>query len=75
MADEIYPGIKERVESEEEFPATGRVVPELIAIGVTEIHELIQPPWRIFYRIYQNEVKILSIIDGRGNIEELPTEK
>ncbi len=71
MAREVYSRIKERVESVIEFPATGRVVPELTTIGITDIHELIEPPWRVFYRIYQNEVRILSVIDGRRNIEEL----
>ena len=67
----IYSRIKGKVESIREFPATGRVVPELISIGVTEIHELIEPRWRIFYRIYQHEVRVLSVIDGRRNIEEI----
>ncbi|TVQ38558.1 MAG: type II toxin-antitoxin system RelE/ParE family toxin [Spirochaetaceae bacterium] len=71
MARGIYFRIKEKVESVREFPATGRVVPELTSIGITEIHELIEPPWRIFYRIYQNEVRILAVIDGRRNIEEI----
>ena len=71
VARGIYSRIKEKVESIREFPATGRMVPELTSIGITEIHELIEPPWRIFYRIYQNEVRILSVVDGRRNIEEI----
>lgn len=71
MARGIYFRIKDEVESVREFPATGRVVPELTSIGITEIHELIEPPWRIFYRIYQNEVRVLSVIDERRNIEEI----
>jgi len=71
VARGIYSRIKENVESIREFPATGRIVPELASIGITEIHELIEPPWRIFYRIYRNEVRILSVVDGRGNAEEI----
>jgi len=71
VARRIYSRIQEKVESITEFPATGRIVPELTSIGITEIHELIEPPWRIFYRIYQNEVRILSVVDGRRNIEEI----
>jgi toxin ParE1/3/4 len=71
VARGIYSRIREKVESIREFPATGRIVPELTSIGITEIHELIEPPWRIFYRIYQNDVRILSVVDGRRNIEEI----
>ena len=67
----IYSRMMEKIESIREFPATVGIAPELTSIGITEIHELIEPPWRIFYRIFQNEVRILSVVDGRRNIEEI----
>jgi toxin ParE1/3/4 len=71
MARDIYSRIKAKVESVRRFPATGRVVPELASIGVTDIHELIEPPWRVFYKIHQNELRVLSVIDGRRNTEDI----
>ncbi|TVQ18381.1 MAG: type II toxin-antitoxin system RelE/ParE family toxin [Spirochaetaceae bacterium] len=71
MAREVYYRIRERVVSVKEFPAAGRVVPELSAIGISDIHELIEPPWRVFYRAHQSELRVLSVIDGRRNAEEI----
>lgn len=68
---EIYSRIRERVQSAKEFPSTGRVVPELAAIGIADIRELIEPPWRVFYRVHQDELRVLSVIDGRRNLEEI----
>ena len=41
------------------------------AVRITEIHELIEPPRRIFCSTCQNDVRILSVIDGRRSIEEI----
>ncbi len=71
IANEIYQRIISHVEKIEILPKGGRVVPELLTIGVIDIREIIESPWRIFYRIDEEEIQIISLIDGRRNIEEI----
>ena len=70
-AAEVYKRIHDRVLVVKTLPETGREVPELTAIGVTEIHELVESPWRILYEVSGGRVEILSVIDGRRNLEEI----
>lgn len=67
----IYNKIQSKIEKIAQFPEGFRVVPELKEIGVNEIKELIESPWRIFYKTTESEIKILTIIDGRRNIEDI----
>jgi len=71
IANEIYQRIISHVEKIDVFPEGGRVVPELISIGVLDIREIIENPWRVFYRITSTNIQIISVIDGRRNIEEI----
>ena len=71
IATEIYQRIINHVEKIDILPKGGRIVPELISIGVLDIREIIETPWRIFYRILTDEIQIISVIDGRRNIEEI----
>lgn len=71
IANEIYQRIINHVEKIDIFPEGGRVIPELISIGVIDIREIIENPWRIFYRITSKEIQIISVIDGRRNVEEI----
>lgn len=67
----IYQKIISHVEKIEVFSESGRVVPELISIGVLDIREIIENPWRIFYRVTLTEIQVISVIDGKRNIEEV----
>ena len=71
IANEIYLRIINHVEKIVIFPESGRLIPELLALGIIDIREIIETPWRIFYRVETSEVQIISIIDGRRNVEEL----
>jgi toxin ParE1/3/4 len=71
IAQQVYDRIKAKVEKASSFPEGNRTVPELKEIGVNEIREIIESPWRIFFRFNSNEIKIISVIDGRRNIEEI----
>ena len=70
-AGKIYDKLISKVDDLKNYPYKGRYVPELEKLGIVSIHELIVYPWRIFYRIDENNVFIISIIDGRRNIEEI----
>ena len=53
------------------FAEQGRAIPELREIGIFMYRELISSPWRIMYRIEQNKIFIIAVVDGRRNIEDV----
>ena len=57
------------------FPQRGRVVPELKEHGIFQYRELIIPPWRMIYRISEEQVYVLSVIDSRRNVEDVLLER
>jgi len=71
QANKIFGEIKKRAESLRAFPNRGRIVPELLDQGITLYRELIIGPWRIIYRISENKVYVLSILDSRQNVEDI----
>jgi toxin ParE1/3/4 len=71
QAVKIYDKIIKSIDILSTLPNSGKIVDELTTIGINEIHEIVERPWRIFYRIEGNTVYILSILDGRRNIEEI----
>ncbi len=71
IAKDIYLKLRKKAHSSNFFPLKGRVVPELQAEGITQYREIIAAPWRIIYRIGDDTVYIMSIIDSRQNLDEL----
>jgi addiction module RelE/StbE family toxin len=63
--------IVERISELEEFPEKGRIVPELRDHNIVSYKELIEEPYRIIYKILSEEVLVVSVIDGRRNVEEI----
>lgn len=53
------------------LPERGRIVPELHDQGILLYRELIIAPWRLIYRISEQEIYVLSIIDSRRNVEDI----
>jgi addiction module RelE/StbE family toxin len=53
------------------FPERGRVVPELQDQGIFQYRELIVQPWRLIYRIAEQQIYVLSVIDSRQNVEDI----
>jgi len=74
-AHEVYLKIKKVAQSSDFFPLKGRVVPELQKEGITLYRELIASPWRIIYKVGNDTVYIMAILDSRQNIEELLLQK
>jgi len=70
-AGAIFEKIREKASSLTQFPERGRTVPELHEQGIFLYRELIVAPWRIIYRISDNEVYILSVLDSRQNVEDI----
>jgi toxin ParE1/3/4 len=67
--------IEEKAETLNSFPDRGRIVPELKFHNIESYRELIFNPWRIIYRIDKNNVYVLSVLDGRRNIEDILLER
>ncbi len=67
----VFKKIKEKASSLYSFPDRGRLVPELRDQGILQYRELIHSPWRIIYRISENTVCVLSVLDARRNIEDI----
>jgi plasmid stabilization system protein ParE len=53
------------------MPLQGSVVPELRYHNILTYLELIGPPWRIIYKVEQNNVWVLAVIDGRRTVEDI----
>ena len=71
IAEEIFEKIKKQTMKLESFPERGRIVPELDFHNINNYRELIVTPWRIIYRIEEQKVYILSMIDSRRNFEDI----
>ena len=67
----IFQKIKKKASSLYTMPERCRIVPELKDQGIMHYRELIVPPWRFFFRIAENKVYVLSVLDSRRNIEDI----
>jgi addiction module RelE/StbE family toxin len=71
----IFGMIKSKCKTLNQSPERGRVVPELKAHGIFSYRELIISPWRIIYRISDQKVFVLAVIDSRRDIEDILIER
>lgn len=53
------------------LPNRGRVVPELLHTGISQYRELISAPWRIIYRVENQKVLIMAVLDSRRDLQAL----
>ena len=60
-----YKNINEKIKSLKNFPEIGRLVPEFQDDFYNKYREIIYEVYRIIYKIIQNEIIIVRIIDGR----------
>ncbi|MGI8905372.1 MAG: type II toxin-antitoxin system RelE/ParE family toxin [Candidatus Sumerlaeaceae bacterium] len=44
-------------------------------MGVLSYRELVVSPWRVIYRITEQHVLVVAIIDGRRNVPDLLYER
>lgn len=66
-----YDQIKTAAQSLNQFPDRGRIVPELMEYGITTYRELIIKPYRLIYKVSEQNVNVLLFIDSRRNIEDI----
>jgi plasmid stabilization system protein ParE len=68
-AEQVVDRIVARLEQARRHPASGRMVLEF---GREDVRELIEPPYRLVYRVRADAVEVLSILHGRQRMGELP---
>ena len=71
----ILTDIREKTSELKRHPERGRIVPELQSQGIFLYRELLVPPWRIIYRIKDTQVTVLTMLDGRRNVEDILLER
>ena len=67
----LYESLRHSIASLATMPRRCRQVPELPDIGLFEYREIIERPYRLVFRISDQEVVILAILDSRRDLEEL----
>jgi plasmid stabilization system protein ParE len=58
VGNKLLGEIVSQVEKLADFPESGRIVPEF---GITNLREVIHPPYRIVYRLDGHQIKIISV--------------
>lgn len=74
-AEKALERIKGRIGSLITMPERGRVVPELLWHGISDIREVFEKPWRIMYQFSAKEVLIVAVYDGRRHLNDVLTER
>jgi plasmid stabilization system protein ParE len=74
-AERILDRIISRGESLEATPGRGQVPPELRPIGDRTWLQVLEPPWRIVYRVVGKRVEIHGVFDGRRSLEDILLER
>jgi toxin ParE1/3/4 len=75
IANNISQKIIDKVNKASKNAEGRRISPLLKEFGITDIHQINVNPWAIYYRVENNIMKIISIIDMRRNLEEILYEK
>jgi plasmid stabilization system protein ParE len=70
-AMKVLAKIKTKTAKLESAPMRGRVVPELQRQGISFYREIVIAPWRVIYKIEEDKVYVLSVVDSRRNVEDL----
>ena len=73
VANNIYRKIIKKIELLEMEKIKTKRTQELKDIGIFDVYELVIKPWKVYYKISENNKKvyILFVLDGRRNLEEI----
>lgn len=69
-AKKVFEDIKVHCLKFEDFPKIGKIPPELKNISIETYREIVVAPWRILYRVNNDEVLVLAVIDSRRDIDD-----
>ncbi len=71
IAKNIFYELKEECQKLYFSPQRKRIVPELKQLGINKYRELIYKRWRIIFKIQEDEVFILLVVDSSRNLEDI----
>ena len=74
-AAKVYQRIRKRAIMLRTLPGRGHPVPELVQLEILSYRELSVPPYRIIYRIGNQEVFVHAVLDGRRDLKQLLAER
>jgi addiction module RelE/StbE family toxin len=67
----IMEKIQTKINTLDHFPYRGGYVPELLARNIKDYRQILETPWKIIYKVDDNIVNILAIIDSRRNLQDM----
>jgi addiction module RelE/StbE family toxin len=67
----IMERIQKKIKTLYRFPNKGGYVPELLAKNIKDYRQITETPWRIIYKVENNNVNILTIVDSRRNLQDI----
>jgi toxin ParE1/3/4 len=70
-AQKIYTKINSQIRKLKDMPGIGKQVQILKEIGINDYRQIIQDHWIIYYKVEGQSIHIISVIDGRRNLEEI----
>lgn len=69
-ADHVIGQIEKVFSSLSELPERGAYPKELLALGIRECREVLFKPYRIIYRVVDQNVYVMLIVDGRRDLQQ-----
>ncbi len=70
-AKKIFFEIKQESNKLHTLPQRKKVIPEFQKIGIVKYREMIYKRWRIIYKIDDEKVYILIVVDSSRNLEDI----
>ena len=70
-ADNVLTQVLKIADSLAHLPERGSYPKELLALGIKEYRQVFFKPYRLIYRVLEEQVVIYLIVDGRRNMQEV----
>jgi plasmid stabilization system protein ParE len=70
-AKQIFAEIKQECDKLYTLPERKRVVPEFQRIGILKYREIVYKRWRIIYKVDDDKVYVLIVVDSSRNLEDI----
>jgi plasmid stabilization system protein ParE len=67
----IMEEIQARINMLDHSPNRGSYVPELLARNIKEYRQITEHPWKTIYKVNDEVVNVLAIIDSRRNLQDI----
>jgi len=71
ITKDIFYEIKDECQKLYFSPERKRIVPELQQLGITKYRELIYKRYRIIFKIQEDKVFVLLVVDSSRNLEDI----